>query len=486
MKMKMTIAPNKRGGCSFSSLVLIAGFISLPLDLCVVHAGGSINDNNRNIRDDNVIGRVVKEEFSSRSSTIVKDVVDAVQSSNSSQVDELLDQYEKAANLGIIENGNSNDEDTSTDPISALIVESIQAAVAALGDVDSDRTIIIENEIMGNTFTHTITDGLQFSPEIAVTNDMHGSLHDNNNAVSDTGDVRRQNGVADFTNALTENNNAYSEKGNVIRQNGIVGSPHDETHRVIKEAEDETDTTESKSTVTEGEEPGKRKKNENDFNTVDEENHTKNNDNIDDIPKGAIIIRNKVINNKVMRTKQKGLIVTPRIGVTNDMSDSLHDNNNAISNSGNVARQNGVADFTGALHNNNGAFSTEGDVLRQNGVIGQDASELSGDVIHELLQSLGNLETLGADTTQMIAGVIKLGVADEGQLLKDLLGGLPGVEGVVEGGVDVPSSSLEGNVRHLRTRRSSSKEATTNMFQNAFDRFVTVLFGDESAMDESL
>jgi len=49
---------------------------------------------------------------------------------------------------------------------------------------------------------------------IVVTNDMSDSLHDNNGAYSDKGDVKRINGAYD--------NNAESESGNVIRANGVM------------------------------------------------------------------------------------------------------------------------------------------------------------------------------------------------------------------------------------------------------------------------
>ena len=64
---------------------------------------------------------------------------------------------------------------------------------------------------------------------------MQGSLHGNNNAESESGDVRRQNGVADFEGSLTDNNNAESENGNVIRQNGIIENGVDNTPQNVME-----------------------------------------------------------------------------------------------------------------------------------------------------------------------------------------------------------------------------------------------------------
>ena len=37
-----------------------------------------------------------------------------------------------------------------------------------------------------------------------------------------SGNVKRQNGVADFGGAFTENNNSHTEDGDVIRQNGVI------------------------------------------------------------------------------------------------------------------------------------------------------------------------------------------------------------------------------------------------------------------------
>eukprot|EP00985_Skeletonema_marinoi_P034891 scaffold45122_cov197-Skeletonema_marinoi.AAC.1 len=89
-----------------------------------------------------------------------------------------------------------------------------------------------------------------------------------------------------------------------------------------------------------------------------------------DEPKNTLTIRNKISGNTVTKTRQKGIIVSPKITLVNDMSDSFHDNNNARSVEGDVERQNGVADFQDALQENNNAFSVEGDVTRQNGILG--------------------------------------------------------------------------------------------------------------------
>ena len=55
--------------------------------------------------------------------------------------------------------------------------------------------------------------------------DMSGAFQGNNNAVSGTGDVDRQNGV-DMSGAFQGNNNAVSGTGDVDRQNGVnIGPP---------------------------------------------------------------------------------------------------------------------------------------------------------------------------------------------------------------------------------------------------------------------
>ena len=119
-----------------------------------------------------------------------------------------MDRYERAKELGIIvQDGlsgadTSDDDDrTGMDAISSIIMETTTAALSHAAQ-HHYRTIRIENEVIGNTFENTKLNGIEFSPEITVINNMKGSLHGNNNAFSETGNVYRQNGVADFSNAL--------------------------------------------------------------------------------------------------------------------------------------------------------------------------------------------------------------------------------------------------------------------------------------------
>lgn len=226
--------------------------------------------------------------------------------------------------------------DPITDALGVLIRDTLtQLANHSL----ADKTIIIDNEIEDNSFIIEEVNGVQFSPVITVENDMHGSLHGNNNAESESGDVRRQNGVADFEGSLTDNNNAESENGNVIRQNGIIENGVDNTPQNVM---DETSALEDKETQQSVEKL--------DYNIkLGSQKEPKNVDYAP--PPNAIIIHNKIRGNTVRRTRSNGVIVVPNINVLNDMSNALYNNNNAKSISGNVDRQNGVADFTEALSN---------------------------------------------------------------------------------------------------------------------------------------
>ena len=140
-----------------------------------------------------------------------------------STVDKLFDAYGTAVNMGIIDpalvtasaknNGNNNQnqqQQTSNvlDPIAQLMTDTVSAVMSQL-DLQQNSNIgigrgkggngynqkqqrrrlqiRIENEIIGNTFSETNINGLNFSPIITVDNDMHDSMHDNNNAHSDSG-----------------------------------------------------------------------------------------------------------------------------------------------------------------------------------------------------------------------------------------------------------------------------------------------------------
>lgn len=87
------------------------------------------------------------------------------------------------------------------DPIAKLMTDTMTAVLAQLEQHNQDTTggggdgtkrrrritIRIENEISGNTFHETNSKGFIFAPVLTVDNDMHGSMHNNNNAHSDSG-----------------------------------------------------------------------------------------------------------------------------------------------------------------------------------------------------------------------------------------------------------------------------------------------------------
>jgi len=299
-----------------------------------------------------------------------------------SRLDEVLDVYERAVELGIVtEDNNDSDEGiddeeyeySGMDTIASIITDSITAALTH-GAEHHYKKIRIENEIIGNVVENVKLNGLEFSPEIAVINNMKGSLHNNNGAYSESGNVWRQNGVADFTNALRHNNNAVSTDGDVFRQNGIISSsnpPQPPPPGPLPPAGGAANFVEENA----------RPASASSGNNANEELE-------------EIVIINRFINNTSVRSKKNGLIVQPPILVNNDMSDALHHNNNAGSKTGDVRRQNGVADFTSALSYNNNAQSVKGDVVRQNGIVGYVSQEEAEVLLGALKGLLDLLEEL--------------------------------------------------------------------------------------------
>lgn len=85
------------------------------------------------------------------------------------------------------------------DPLTLALEAIITGSLSNIADYASGKTIIVENELMNNTWEETEVDGLQFTPLIEVKNDMHGSMHSNNKAESETGNVRRQVGARWFS-----------------------------------------------------------------------------------------------------------------------------------------------------------------------------------------------------------------------------------------------------------------------------------------------
>ncbi|KAL7454084.1 hypothetical protein ACHAWC_005709 [Mediolabrus comicus] len=293
--------------------------------------------------------------------------------------------------------GGSDQGPCEPEPITAQLNQIISESLDQLKDMDFDE-IIIENEIVDNTYLLNQQNGFIFSPVIDVTNNMTNALYDNNNAESQSGNVMRQNGVADFQGSLTDNNNAYTETGDVIRQNGIL---------VDSSSSDEEESQEEQIIEVEEERMGSTRRLNERGTSISSKDGTVTNasssfgvsiDNSEsqmtyqeNAHKSSIIIRNKISGNVVTRTKSNGIIVEPNISVLNDMSGGLHGNNNAKSIDGDVSRQNGVADFRDALNGNNNAYATEGDVIRQNGIMNLSADDASEVITPDLVSSLQTL-----------------------------------------------------------------------------------------------
>jgi len=358
----------------------------------------------KNEKNENVVGTKKDVKRSKKSKHDDHDQHDA--KDEKPFVSKLFDAYEESVELGIIgrqskptqqpeNNGGSSIGNDVMEPIAAMLTETITAVMSQMGtgiggkEENEDGRhyrsgggmhIKIENEISGNTFTENDINGLNFSPHIIVQYDSHGSLHGNNNAHSDSGDVIRQNGQVDFSGALQDNNNAYSTFGDVLRQNGIIsgsgsGSGNDDASSggvgdIATAAAATTDNngqTNGLATTT----------------TTISDEQNKNDNTI-------ITIHNRIVNNKFITNKQNGLIITPIIEVDYNQSDSLYNNNGATSGSGNVQRQNGGVDFSDALKGNNNAYSVLGDVIRQNGliVVGDITIELAQEILDLLINDL--------------------------------------------------------------------------------------------------
>lgn len=265
--------------------------------------------------------------------------------SESTTLENLPSTVENDANDTKDDNGGF-DDDPISNALGVLVQEALAEILTNHSSSLADRTIIIDNEIIDNTYIFEDINGIQFLPIITVENDMHGSLHGNNNAESESGNVRRQNGVADFTGALNDNNNAETENGNVIRQNGIIEEISASDTAVI---EGRIEKQQQQQSLSNGNNNTRRNLHKRKLDDITTQHNS--DEEYSPVPPNAIIIRNKIRGNTVRRTKSNGVIVVPNISVVNDMSNALYDNNNAKSISGDVARQNGVADFTGALKN---------------------------------------------------------------------------------------------------------------------------------------
>eukprot|EP00985_Skeletonema_marinoi_P031942 scaffold37925_cov174-Skeletonema_marinoi.AAC.1 len=279
--------------------------------------------------------------------------------------------------------GAASGTDTDPDPITAALDQIIRQSLSELKKYPSVTNIVIDNEIINNSFIDSVEDGVVFSPNIGFHNDMHGFLVGNNNAESETGNVKRQNGVADFRGALKGNNNAYSEAGDVVRQNGVMAADYDyeqdadadedaldavdvDTDHVLpppsrrlkhgQESESEANSEDDGSSTSWAEAGAEDDKNRSESRHLGKVESDRSLD--FDYLDNAIITRN-ISGNTVTKTKQKGLIGTPQISIINDMSNSFHDNNNAKSVEGKVEEQNlyGVAEIRDALQNVDNSFT---------------------------------------------------------------------------------------------------------------------------------
>ncbi len=85
----------------------------------------------------------------------------------------------------------------------------------------TNAPVVVRNSYIGNKYETATHNGLSLGVDIDFKNDMREAFYENNNAVAYEGNVRRQNGVADFSNALRKNNNAVSGSGDVERLNGV-------------------------------------------------------------------------------------------------------------------------------------------------------------------------------------------------------------------------------------------------------------------------
>lgn len=250
------------------------------------------------------------------------------------------------------------------DPITAQLNQIISDSLDQLRGTDLDfDEVVIENEIVDNTYQLDERRGLIFIPVIDAVNNMHNAFKGNNNAESESGEVKRQNGVADFEGSFKGNNNAHSEAGNVIRSNGILADDSDEEES--QSSEDEPSSGDERSSSIDEERMGDEQSSGDEPSSIDEErmgtgwrrlNEVKtsirskdgtvkdakiHHNNIerrlssrDNAHKSAIIIRNKISGNFVQETKRNGIVVEPEISVLNDMSDGFTNNNNAKSKDG--------------------------------------------------------------------------------------------------------------------------------------------------------
>lgn len=309
---------------------------------------------------------------------------------------------------------------------------------------------------------------------------LKGALTHNNNAHSENGDVIRQNGViakeaiaggslsTERSDTLSINSTSNVEETMMGSQSegSVTNNPstsNTEEHKEEEEGVDDdslrrlNDDTRMISNNSNNEEMGD---NYNDHSNIDE--HTNNYEEEEEeqqqqsvvYPENAIIIQNKIIGNSVTRTKQNGLIVTPKILFQNNMEDALHNNNNAKSSSGNVQRQNGVADFTNSLSQNNNASSKEGSVTRQNGIIGTASSDiaqmLTPEAIQALLKGINDLETIeDLGLSAVVGEIVKVGGEGLDQLFDPAVI-TDTVNGVLNGLTLVNGNGGERKRRNLR------------------------------------
>lgn len=118
------------------------------------------------------------------------------------------------------------DDHAVSDVVAAYMTGSLNNATSSWYEAfnyNSNSTkppVVVRNTYIGNKYETTTHTGLSLGVDVDFKNDMKEAFFENNNAVAYEGNVRRQNGVADFTNSLRKNNNAVSGSGDVERENG--------------------------------------------------------------------------------------------------------------------------------------------------------------------------------------------------------------------------------------------------------------------------
>jgi hypothetical protein len=223
---------------------------------------------------------------------------------------------------------------------------------------------------------------IDVSPMFDVTAKMaaRDSFHDNNNAMSDSGEVARVNGAlvtADFSNSLHDNNNAIG-KGDVERLNGVGFSEESSTDTLGSAlgsigamAAPPASSSPQQSVA----ELAQKQWNPLMLRQTKGHGHRRGNSTVGTNTSSEVdgLTSSNATNSWVNLVY---INVSPKfkIAAGTDLTGSFYANNNAVSGDGPVQRVNGAlvdANFSGSLHDNNAALSYGGNVERVNGVARQ-------------------------------------------------------------------------------------------------------------------